>query len=175
MRPQSSMRFGETHFASSRIRTKLRFMFLVRWKVSRRLSTSMRPEEREFVVDSGASMHMTSEKDLSSGELDTLRRSQKKRDDSRDANDPLRSSQIIWRTLNCMRPHTFLRTQIRNVLWKWYQNQGSTVSILTSQKTEIAKSACEPTWQGLLAEDALAKLYLEQRRMVTWYCWSQGP
>ena len=38
-------------------------------------STSKSPEEREFVVDSGASMHMLSTKDLSSDELDTLRRS----------------------------------------------------------------------------------------------------
>ena len=37
--------------------------------------TSTRPEERDFVVDSGASMHMLSEKDLSSAELKTLRRS----------------------------------------------------------------------------------------------------
>ena len=37
--------------------------------------TSKSPEEREFVVDSGASMHMLSKKDLSSSELDTLRRS----------------------------------------------------------------------------------------------------
>ena len=37
--------------------------------------SSKKPEEREFVVDSGASMHMLSEKDLSSAELDTLRKS----------------------------------------------------------------------------------------------------
>ena len=37
--------------------------------------TSKSPEEREFVVDFGASMHMLSNKDLSSDELDTLRRS----------------------------------------------------------------------------------------------------
>ena len=37
--------------------------------------TSKRPEERKFVVDSGASMRMLSKKDLSSDELDTLRRS----------------------------------------------------------------------------------------------------
>ena len=37
--------------------------------------TSKNPEEREFVVDSGASMHMLSKKDLSSEELETLRRS----------------------------------------------------------------------------------------------------
>ena len=37
--------------------------------------TSKRPEEREFVVDSGASMHMMSKKkNLSSEEMDTLRR-----------------------------------------------------------------------------------------------------
>ena len=32
-------------------------------------------EEREFVIDSRASMHMLSKKDLGSGELETLRRS----------------------------------------------------------------------------------------------------
>ena len=37
--------------------------------------TSKRPEEREFVDDSGASMHMMSKQELSSDELDTLRRS----------------------------------------------------------------------------------------------------
>ena len=31
-----------------------------------------KPEEREFVVDSGASMHMLSKKDLSSGQLETF-------------------------------------------------------------------------------------------------------
>ena len=36
---------------------------------------SKRPEDREFVVDSGASMHMMSKKELSSEEMDTLGRS----------------------------------------------------------------------------------------------------
>ena len=31
------------------------------------------PEEREFLVDSGASMHMVSKKDLHSSELETMR------------------------------------------------------------------------------------------------------
>ena len=31
------------------------------------------PEEREFVVDSGASMHMVSKKDINSPELKTMR------------------------------------------------------------------------------------------------------
>ena len=34
--------------------------------------SSKKPEEREFVIDSGASMHMLSKKDLGSGEKDTL-------------------------------------------------------------------------------------------------------
>ena len=38
-------------------------------------STSKLPEEREFVIDSRASMHMLSKKDLSSEELETQRRS----------------------------------------------------------------------------------------------------
>ena len=37
--------------------------------------SSTNPEERQFVIDSGASMHMPSKKDWSSGELDTLKRS----------------------------------------------------------------------------------------------------
>ena len=35
----------------------------------------LKPEEREFVVDSGASMHMISKKDLTSAEMDTLTKS----------------------------------------------------------------------------------------------------
>ena len=35
-------------------------------------ASSLKPEEREFVVDSGASMHMISKKDLNSAELKTL-------------------------------------------------------------------------------------------------------
>ena len=37
--------------------------------------SNLKPEEREFVVDSGASMHMTSKKDLSDAEMDTLTKS----------------------------------------------------------------------------------------------------
>ena len=35
-------------------------------------ASTLKPEEREFVVDSGASMHMISKKDLSDAELETL-------------------------------------------------------------------------------------------------------
>ena len=39
------------------------------------LASTLKPEEREFVVDSGASMHMISNKDLNSAEMDTLTKS----------------------------------------------------------------------------------------------------
>ena len=35
-------------------------------------ASTLKPEEREFVVDSGASMHMIRKKDLSNAEMDTL-------------------------------------------------------------------------------------------------------
>ena len=37
--------------------------------------STLKPEEREFVVDSGASMHMISKKELSDAEMDTLTKS----------------------------------------------------------------------------------------------------
>ena len=39
------------------------------------VASTLKPEEREFVVDSGASMHMISKKDLSEAEMDTLTKS----------------------------------------------------------------------------------------------------
>ena len=38
-------------------------------------ASTLKPEEREFVVDSGASIHMISKKDLSNAEMDTLKKS----------------------------------------------------------------------------------------------------
>ena len=38
-------------------------------------ASTLKPEEREFVVDSGASVHMISKKDLNSAEMDTLTKS----------------------------------------------------------------------------------------------------
>ena len=39
------------------------------------LPSTLTPEEREFVVDTGTSMHMISKKDLSDAEMDTLTKS----------------------------------------------------------------------------------------------------
>ena len=92
-----------------------------------------------------------------------------KRNGNRDSDDRLRDlpewlEEFTDRTQKCLCPQTLLRTQIRNVLRKWHRNQGSTVFTLSSQKTEIEKCVCEPNVQGLLAEDALAKQYLEQKK-----------
>ena len=38
-------------------------------------ASTLKPEERDFVVDSGASMHMISKKDLSDADMDTLTKS----------------------------------------------------------------------------------------------------
>ena len=86
-----------------------------------------------------------------------------------------RSSQIISKIQKCQQSHTFAGPP------EWYRKRsdsefsvqrtwqpGSTEYMLTSQKNEIAKSASEVRLQELLAEDALAKHYLEERTLVTW-------
>ena len=47
-------------------------------------------------------------------------------------------------------------------------NWESTVFILTSRKTEIARSVRGPKLQGHRAEDASAEPYLVQKILVTW-------
>ena len=61
-------------FTSSKNADKTTFFSLFEAKAMR-APTSKLFEEREFVVDTGASMHMLSKKDLSSVHLETLRRS----------------------------------------------------------------------------------------------------
>ena len=61
-------------YTSSKKKTRLHSTFPRRNGYSR-LRQQKEPEEREFVVDSGASMHMVSEKDLNSAELETMRTS----------------------------------------------------------------------------------------------------
>ena len=53
-------------------KTKLHSIHLLRSGFFPAASTT-KPEEREFVVDSGASIHMVSRKDLNSAELDTVK------------------------------------------------------------------------------------------------------
>ena len=62
--PQSSVGFGEKKYTSSKMQTKLRSVHTVEIKAA--VLVSRNTEERMFVVDAGASMHMLRKKDLSS-------------------------------------------------------------------------------------------------------------
>ena len=63
----------ETECSKIKVKNKATFFSLLE---NRCLPAStLKPEEREFVVDSGASMHMISKKDLNSAEMDTLTKS----------------------------------------------------------------------------------------------------
>ena len=74
---------------------------------------------------------------------------------------------MIQRTKKRPCPHTFLRTQIRNVLRKWDQNQGNTVGCYSLSERLELRIMLEPKLRRLLAEDALAKQYREQKSLVT--------
>ena len=52
---------------------KATFFSLAKWVLP--FASARESEERDFVVDSGASMHMVSEKDLNSAQLETMRTS----------------------------------------------------------------------------------------------------
>ena len=62
--------------------------------------STLRPEEREFVVDSGASMHMISKKDLSNAEMDTLTKSFNRQWKSADASRGYSVCQRIGKILD---------------------------------------------------------------------------
>ena len=73
MRPQSSVGFCENIYKFKNS-DKTTFFSPTEAKVMP-APTSKRPEDREYVVDSGASVHMMSREELSSGEMDTVKRS----------------------------------------------------------------------------------------------------
>ena len=73
MRPQSSMGFGETYLQAQECGQSSVFSSIEATVMP--APTSKSPEERDFVVDSGAPMHMMSKEELSSEEMDTARRS----------------------------------------------------------------------------------------------------
>ena len=75
MRSQSSVRFGEKNIYKLKNSDKATFEIPCEFKVMSTPVASTRPEEREFVVDSGASMHMKSNKELSSEEMGTVKSS----------------------------------------------------------------------------------------------------
>ena len=66
MRPQSGVGFGENIYKLKNA-DKATFYIPIEARVMP-APTSKKPKERKFVVDSGASVHMMSKKDLSSDE-----------------------------------------------------------------------------------------------------------
>ena len=74
MRPQRRVGSGATCILKNQEKDKA--TFLSPSEVSSLPAPSItKPQEREFVVDSGASVHMLKRKDLNSAELDTVRTS----------------------------------------------------------------------------------------------------
>ena len=59
----------------SKLKEQERAIFLSRSENRCLPASTLEPEAQEFVVDSGASMHMISKKDLSDAEMDTLTKS----------------------------------------------------------------------------------------------------
>ena len=70
MRSRSSMGLGEKNYKHKNADKTMFYTFIEARTMP--APTSKSPEERAFVVDSGASMHMMSKNELSSDELDTL-------------------------------------------------------------------------------------------------------
>ena len=78
-----------------------------------------------------------------------------------------RSSQIFWRTQNCMHPHTVRINQIQNILRKPYHKQGNTELKLTSQKDRNCEDCLRNgNDKASLQKTHLAKLYHEQKSLV---------
>ena len=72
--PEARLGILPKTFSSSENKTRLHSTRPRRNGYSR-LRQQKKPEEREFVVDSGASMHMVSKKDFNSAELENMRTS----------------------------------------------------------------------------------------------------
>ena len=73
MRPKQGMEPCQKTYTRSNRKTKLHSARPRKNGYSR--ESTKEPEEREFVVDSGASMHMVSKRDLNCAELETMRTS----------------------------------------------------------------------------------------------------
>ena len=71
--PRSSVEAGQKSF--SNLKEHQRAAFFSPSENRCLPASTLKPEEREFVVDSGASMHMISKKDLNDAEMDTLTKS----------------------------------------------------------------------------------------------------
>ena len=71
MCPKQGVEPCQKHIYKLKEKDKAAFYFPAdKWALP--AASTKEPKEREFVVDSGASMHMVSEKDLNSAELETM-------------------------------------------------------------------------------------------------------
>ena len=70
MRPQQGLEPCQRHVQAQRERQN--FILLACRRMGTPAASIKEPEKREFVVDSGACMHMVSKRDLNSAELETL-------------------------------------------------------------------------------------------------------
>ena len=88
-----------------------------------------------------------------------------------------RSSQIIQKTQNCLHPYTVLRTQIRNILRKWYQNRESTVFILTfdvCSRTKMTRAPCRRhTGEALPRAEKFGDLITADQKVINEGCESR--
>ena len=88
-----------------------------------------------------------------------------------------RSSQIIQKTQNCLHPHTVLRTQIRNILRKCYQNRESTVFILTFDvclRTKMTRAPCRRhTGEALPRAEKFGDLITADQKVINEGCESR--
>ena len=71
--PAKQHRIWRENIYKLKAKDKATFYSLV--KIKAPVLVTQKTEERMFVVDSGASIHMLSKKDLSSDEMDTMRKS----------------------------------------------------------------------------------------------------
>ena len=108
------------------------------------------------------------------GSLPKTQNQKKKRDDSRDDSrkrpfceiflNGWRSSQIIWRTQECLHPHTFLRTQTQNVQRKRGKNPGSKCFYTHFPKDRN----CEVCLRTKITRAPCRKRTGEAKSLVTW-------
>ena len=73
MRPKQGMESCQKYVQTQTKRQDYILLALRGMGIAGYIKKKKRPEEREFVVDSGASMHMVSKKDLDSAKLETIR------------------------------------------------------------------------------------------------------
>ena len=122
-----------------------------------------KPKEQEFVVDSGATMHMLGKKDLSSSELDTLRKS--------------RNSTTVITAAGEMRTNEEAQAYTDEILIATVQILNDTPAVLSPGKlceehgcsyewTEWSKATSDPTMGNNFVQDGTCRSHWCPRIVV---------